>query len=251
MPIQKSEAIVTRRQDLRETSLIITFFTKDFGKIKGIVRGVRGPHAQYGGGSLEIFAQDEVVFYERKKSDIFTISQCDLVDFFNPIRQSLERLAYANYIIELLDSVTSLGDKNAEVFTLLLNSLTLLSGKASAKRVARIFEIKLLGLLGLMPTLGSCAYCGGKVDASARFSIVHGGLICKTCADKDRNALSIMAGTVKFIEHIRELPFEKVERIKVANAVGKELESILREFLDYHIERRLKSIEFLKEIEKT
>ena len=250
MPIQKSEAIVIRRQDLRETSLIITFFTKDFGKIKGIVRGVRGPHAQYGGGSLEIFALDEIVFYERKKSDIFTISQCDLVEFFNSIRQSLERLAYANYIIELLDSVTSLADKNVEVFTLLLNSLTLLSGEASAKRVARIFEIKLLGLLGLMPTLEACAFCDGKVDASAKFSIAHGGLICSACVDKDKNALPILAGTVKFIEHIRELPFEKVERIKVASTVGMELESILRKFLDYHIERRLKSLEFLKEIEK-
>ncbi len=251
MPIQKSEAIVIRRQDLRETSLILTFYTNDFGKIKGIVRGVRGPHAQYGGGSLEIFAHDEVVFYERKESDVFTISQCDLTEFFNPIRQSLERLAYANYIIELLDSVTSLGDKNAEVFELLLNSLRLLSGESSARRVARIFEIKLLGFIGLMPTLRTCAYCGGKVDTSARFSIAHGGLICKSCVDKDRNAVPILAGTVKFIEHIRCLPFEKVERIKVASAVGKELESILRKFLDYHIERRLKSVEFLKEIEKT
>lgn len=251
MPIQKSEAIVIRRQDLRETSLILTFYTNDFGKIKGIVRGVRGPHAQYGGGSLEIFARDEIVFYERKKSDVFTISQCDLIEFFNPIRQSLERLAYANYIIELLDSVTSLGDKNKEVFELLLNSLRLLSGESSARRVARIFEIKLLGFIGLMPTLSTCAYCGGKVDMSARFSIAHGGLICKSCVDKDRNAVPILAGTVKFIEHIRCLPFEKVERIKVASAVGKELESILRKFLDYHIERRLKSVEFLKEIEKT
>ena len=250
MPIQKSEAVVIRKQDLRETSLIITFYTKDFGKIKGIVRGVRGPHAQYGGGSLEIFAYDEIVFYERKKSDIFTVSQCDLIEFFNPIRQSLERLAYATYIIELLDSVTGLSDKNTEVFDLLLNSVKLLSGEASAKRVARIFEIKLLGLLGLMPTLVFCAYCGGKTDASAKFSIAQGGLICTACADKDRNAVPILAGTVKFIEHIRGLPFEKVERIKVANAVGKELESILRKFLDYHIERRLKSLEFLKEIEK-
>ncbi|MDP3791991.1 MAG: DNA repair protein RecO [Candidatus Omnitrophota bacterium] len=250
MPIQKSEAIVIRRQDLRETSLIVTLFTKDFGKIKGIVRGVRGPHAQYGGGSLEVFAHDEIVFYERKKADVFTISQCDLLEFFYPVRQSLERLAYANYIIELLDSVTGLGEKSQEIFGLLLNSLTLLSSQASAKRVARIFEIKLLGLIGLMPTLNACAYCGSKPEPGAKFSVAHGGLICKTCIDKDKNALPIMAGTVKFIEHIRELPFEKVERIKVANVVGKELESILRKFLDYHIERRLKSVEFLKEIEK-
>jgi DNA repair protein RecO (recombination protein O) len=249
MPIQKSEAITLRTQALRETSLILTFYTKDFGKIKGIVRGVRGPHAQYGGGSLEVFAHDEIVFYERKKSDIFTISQCDLIDFFNPIRQSLERLAYAAYMAELLDSVTTLGDKNPEVFDLILNSLNLLSGEASARRVARIFEIKLLGLLGLMPTLESCINCGGKIDATAKFSITQGGIICKNCLEVDKNAVPIMLGTAKFIAHICSLPFEKVARIKVVNTVGKELEAILRKFLDYHIERRLKTLEFIKEIE--
>ena len=78
MAIQKTEGILLRRQDLRETSLILTFYTRDFGKVKGIVRGVRGPRSACGGGNMEIFALDEVVFYERRKSDIFTISQCDL-----------------------------------------------------------------------------------------------------------------------------------------------------------------------------
>ncbi|MBI5124520.1 MAG: DNA repair protein RecO, partial [Candidatus Omnitrophica bacterium] len=177
---------------MRETSLIITFYTKLFGKIKGIIRGVRGSRAQCGGGNLEIFALDEIVFYERKKSDIFTVSQCDLADFFYPIRQSLERLAYATYIVELLDSVTALADKNQEVFDLLLNSLKLLAGESSPKRVTRIFEIKLLSLLGLMPSLGSCTNCAGAIDSSAKFSIIHGGLICSKCRDADKNALSIL-----------------------------------------------------------
>ena len=251
MAIQKSQGIVLRRQDLRETSLILNFYTKDFGKIKGIVRGVRGPHAQYGGGSLEVFAYDSIVFYERKTSEFYTISQCDLLEFFNPVRESLERLAYATYIIELLDSVTALADKNQDVFELLLNSLKLLSGQSSAKRVTRIFEIKLLSLLGLMPSLSLCANCGQPIpDSGMRFSIHHGGLICRTCFDKAPDAQPILPGTVKFIEHIRSSPFEKVERVKVAAKVGEELEAILRKFLDYHIERRLKTVEFLKEIEK-
>lgn len=250
MPIQKSEAIVLRRQPLRETSLILTFYTRDFGKIKGILRGVRGARGQYGGGSFEILSLDEIVFYDRKKGDIFTTSQCDLVEFFNPIRRSLEKLAYAAYMAELLDSVTTLGDKNEQVFELLLNSLRLLSGDTSSRRAARIFEIKLLSLLGIMPTLESCANCGKRVDSSAKFSVTQGGLICVNCLASDRNAHTIMQGTVKFIEHIRALPFEKVARVKVADAVGKELEATLRKFLDYHIERRLKTLEFIKETDK-
>ena len=78
MAIQKTEGILLRKADLRETSLILTFYTKDFGKIKGIVRGVRGPRSgSCGGASMEIFALDGLVFYERRRSDIFTIS-CNL-----------------------------------------------------------------------------------------------------------------------------------------------------------------------------
>lgn len=253
MAIQKSDGIVLRRQDLRETSLVLTFYTPDFGKIKGIVRGVKGPHAQVsGGGSLEIFAHDAVVFYERKQSELYTVSQCDLIEFFNPIRKSLDRLAYATYIAELLDSVTGIADRNIDVFELLLNSLKLLCSEASARRVARIFEIKLLHLLGIMPTLELCANCAKTLssDSNTRFSLIHGGLICKDCLEIDRQSRPILAGTAKFIEHIRSLPFEKVARVKVSATVGRDLEGILRKFLDYHIERRLKTVEFLKEIEK-
>lgn len=250
MAIQKSEGVLLRRQFLRETSLILTFYTRDFGKIKGIVRGVRGPRSQSGGANMDLFSLDEVVFYERKKSDIYNISQCDLLEFFNPIRSSLDRLAYAAYITELLDSVTGLADKNKDVFELLLNSLKLLSGESSPKRVARIFEIKLLHLLGLMPALGGlCANCGRKISDSAKFSLRHGGLICRECLASDKDARPILAGTVKFIEYVKGSPFEKASRVKVSAEVGKELEATLRKFLDYHIERRLKTVEFLKEIE--
>jgi DNA repair protein RecO (recombination protein O) len=252
VPIQKSEAIVLRRQDLRETSLILTFYTKDFGKIKGIVRGVRGtrPQSLASGGCLELFAQNEIVFYDRKSADIFTVSQCDLIDFFNPVRSSLERLSYASYMIELLDSVTSLGDVNIGVYDLLLESLRLLAGPASARRVTRIFEIKLLDELGLMPKLDSCVQCGAPMSAAMNFSLRNGGLICKKCLAADPRAVGILPGTAKFIDTIRQLSFDRVERIKVAEAVGRELEDILRKFLDYHIERRLKTLEFIKSVGK-
>jgi len=249
MPIQKTEAILLKKQDLRETSLILTFYTKDFGKIKGIVRGVRGTRGQHiGGGALEIFAHDEIVFYERRKAGIYTVSQCDLIDFFSPIRGSLEKLTHALYLTELLDSVTSVPDKDRVIFELLLDCLKLLSADASPKRVARIFEIKLLDFIGMMPALTNCASCGGAIDPGARFSFAHGGMACKRCAAAAGGTVPILAGTVKFMEYVRGSPFEKAARIKVAAKVGEELEAILRKFLDFHIERRLNTVKFLKEI---
>jgi DNA repair protein RecO (recombination protein O) len=115
--------------------------------------------------------------------------------------------------------------------------------------VARIFEIKLLHLLGLMPTLEFCVHCTGPAGAMNRFSMRLGGLLCKNCFSADKDAVGIMPGTVNFIEHIRSSAFERVARVKVAARVGEELEGILRRFLDYHIERRMNTVSFIREVE--
>ncbi len=248
MSIQNNPGIVLRRQDIRETSIILTFFTRDFGKIKGVLRGVRGPRAAFGQAAYEPFALDDIVFYERKGRDVYTISQCDLSDYFICIRSSLERLSYAAYLTELLDSITGLSDKNPGLFELTLNSLRLLCGDASPRRVARIFEIKLLNLQGLMPNLEACVVCGGGSGVNPRFSLRNGGLICAKCLDADRMAVSILPGTIKYMGHVRYSDFEKAASVKVAQEVGKELEKLLRGCLDFHIERRLNSLKFIKDI---
>ncbi len=248
MAINRTEAILLRSRELRETSLTVAFYTRDFGKINGVIKGVRGSRSHFGGGALEPFAHDDIVFYEKKTSDIFLISQCDLVDFFPAVRSDLGRLAYAAYIIELLDSITPLGDRNPDVFELTLRTLRFLSGKASPRRVARIFEIRLLSLLGLMPSMASCVNCGARQLKDAGFSLRSGGLVCRDCARKEPRTGAILAGTVEFIKHIVTSDFETVSRIKVSEKVGKELEAILRRFLDYHIERRLNTVQFIKSL---
>ena len=76
MAIQKTDALLLRKKDLRETSLILSFFTRDFGKINGVLKGVRGSRAR-GNANPLYFSLDQIVFYEKKKSDLFIISQCD------------------------------------------------------------------------------------------------------------------------------------------------------------------------------
>lgn len=247
--IQKTDAIILRRYPFRETSLLLILYTKDFGKIKGIIKGVRGPRAQFGSFS-EILTLNRIVFYESKKSELFYITQCDLLDLFQNIRMDLERTGYANYLAELTDAASAFGDKNEDLFNLLLNGLRLLCSEASAKRITRIFEIKLLLILGLMPALEGCVQCGKKTDAGARFSLTLGGLLCKNCAFSDRGAVDMSAGTINFIRHIGKAPLQRTSRVKVSKKVGQELEHILRKFLDVHIDKRLRTLDFLRKIEQ-
>ena len=73
-----SEAILLKKFDLRETSILLTFFTKESGKIRGVIKGVRSPQPQFAG-VYEPFTLDKITYYEKKNKDLFVISHCDLL----------------------------------------------------------------------------------------------------------------------------------------------------------------------------
>jgi len=245
--IQKTEAIVLKKQDLRETSLFLTFYTRGFGKIYGVMKGVRGQKGQYNV-SPQIFSDNEIVFYERKTKDIFTVSQCELKNFFGEIRESLEKTSYAAYCIELINSVTPLCENNEQMFELLEGALRFLCGPSSAKRVARIFEIKLLGLLGLMPQVRHCVLCEAPLTAHPRFSMRNSGTVCERCFAKEKDGFPVLPGTLHFIDHINRSDWSMVSRIKVARDVGRQVEELLKDYYAYHLHVRPKSAEFMRKV---
>jgi DNA repair protein RecO (recombination protein O) len=248
MPIQRTQGFVIRREDIRETSVLLTAYTRDFGKIRLISKGMRVPEQKFVS-SFEPLALNDIVFYERRKDGFFLLSQCELVDFFLKVRTTLEKISYATYCAELLDAATPFGEVNARLYALLSESLGLLSDDASPKRVARIFEIKLLSILGLMPRLKSCCNCDNRMEkGNARFSFSLGGILCESCRNADKASQPILAGTINFMSHIEGMPFERIKNIKVSKRVGNEVEKVLRRFIDYHLDIKLKSVSFMSQI---
>lgn len=247
MAIQNTEGIILKRQDLRETSVILTLFTRDFGKISGVMKGARGPKAAMGA-NPQLFSLNDIVFYDKKRGNLNSISLCELKDYFSAIRGDLERTVYADYLLELVDTVMMEGDVNSDVYELLLNSLKLLAGQVSAKRAVRIFEIKLMEVSGFMPDLGMCVNCESPIQEYSKFSLHSGGPLCGSCGSKSPSRLRLSKGTVNFIERVRKSPLDMVSRIKVSQDVGRELEVFMRRFVDHHIQRDLKTLKFLKKV---
>ena len=253
MAIHTTDAIVLRKKDIRETSVLVVFYTRDFGKVRGLIKGARGPRGPLGY-QVQLFTLNRIVFYDSRRSGIHTVSQCDLIDFFESIREDILKISYACYFVELIDALTEDKDKSEEIYNILLNSLELLKGKASPKRISRILEIKLLMISGLMPRLDKCVLCAKPIDFKetaldkARFSYKSGGLICQDCFDEDKSSRRIMPGTAHFIDHVERAPYEKLAMIKVSKDVGIELEEIMKKFLGYQLDRNIKSLEFLDKV---
>ncbi len=157
MAIQKTEAILLRRQEVRETSLMLTAFSRNLGKFQGLIKGVRGGRAAVPW-YLEPLTLQSVVLYERRRSPWALVSACDLIDGFEPIRKDLARTAHATYGLELVDAMTGVGDAHPEIFDLLLSFLRgLESPETDPASLTRFLEIHLLRVSGLLPKVEALA----------------------------------------------------------------------------------------------
>jgi DNA repair protein RecO (recombination protein O) len=242
--IVKTEAIVLKSYDLRETSKIVTFYTREFGKIKGVMKGVRKDPRKFGS-SVDKFTVNDIVFYQYRNSDIHLISQCDMKEFYGPIRQDLKRMTAASYILELVDAILPVEQKNEDIYDLILQYLSSLQTDQDVNKLVHIFQIKTLSYSGFRPHLDSCVKCTKKVLGQTRFSMKLGGLVCDICRAGDGDVSPISRGTVASIIHIEQSEWEQTLRLGLSVAIKKELKYVLNNFLVFHLEKNLRSARFV------
>lgn len=210
--IQKTDGIVLRRQEIRETSLVLTVFTPHLGKIQGLVKGVRGARAAVPW-YLEPLTLQSMVLYERRHSAWALISSFDLIDAFDPIRRDFSRTAYAAYGLDLVDALTGVNDSHPEIFDLLLKFLRALGGPQESNWLVRALEARLLKMSGLLPQPG---------------------------------ALSLSAAAKTVLEGLLQTPLPQA--LSVPATVEREIRLKLQSLLHGVLERDLKSRSFLQSV---
>ena len=132
---------------------MLTAYTRNLGKVQGLIKGVRGARAAVPW-YLEPLTLQAMVLYERRRSPWALISSCDLLDAFDPVRRDFDRTAYAAYALELVESMTGLNDPHPEIFHLLRRVLTGLGRSAHPAALLRYLELHLLQLSGFLPDPG-------------------------------------------------------------------------------------------------
>ncbi|MDO8662655.1 MAG: DNA repair protein RecO [Candidatus Omnitrophota bacterium] len=248
MSIHKTEAIVLRKMDFRETSLIVDLYTRDFGKLSGILKGIRTEPDKFAS-RLEVSSHNDVIFYKKVNTSLHLVSACDLKDNFFNIRQSIIKAGMMGVMMELIASVMQPEDKNEEVFNLALECLKELEITSSPEKVIIIFKIRMLSLSGFKPHFDSCVSCGNRIFGQSKFSLGLGGLLCEKCYSKDLSSRSIFRGTIASILYIEKNNFKNNLNLGLNPQIKKELELILNAFLNFHLEKELKSQKVLNRLE--
>lgn len=247
MPIHKAECIILNKYNFRETSLIINFYSREFGKISGLLKGARADSQKFAS-PLETFSHNDIVFYKKTSGSLHLVSQCDLKDNFNGIRTHIPKVGQASIMMELLDSIMPQEDKNEEIFELALSCLKEIALNNNSEKITTIFKIKLLSLSGFKPHLDSCVICQSKIMDVSRFSLSLGGLVCNRCTVKDPSSRSIFRGTIASILHIERNDLKNNLNLGLNPQIKKELDLILNSFLNFHLGKDLKSQKIVNRI---
>lgn len=235
------------RRDFRETSIIADFYTRDFGKMTGLLKGIRQEPAKFAS-TVEPLSYNEIVFYQKRNSALHLVSQCDLRQDFYNLRKDLVKLGLCSVIAELVNEVMPPEDKNESVFDLTLDTLREIDANNNPHKITLLFKIKILALSGFKPHFDSCVSCGAKINGESKFSTSLGGLLCLKCLKKDSSARQIFRGTIATVLYIQKNDFKTNLNLGLNPQIKKELEIIVNAFLNFHLEKQLKSEQIINKL---
>jgi len=146
MSAYKARAISLKTAPFAEADKMVTLFTREHGKIRAIAKGARRVPSRLGG-RVESFTYSDLYIAKGRSLDI--ISQCEVMESFQALRNEAETLKVGLYLLKLVDAGTSEGQHHPELFDLLLKGLLTLKQKIDPRRIELRFEKAFLRLEGI------------------------------------------------------------------------------------------------------
>jgi len=146
MPAYKTEAISMKTAPFAEADKLVTLFSKEQGKIRVVAKGARRIPSRLGG-RVETFSYANYILAKGRSLDI--VSQCEIIETFQSVRDNPEALRVGFYLLKLVDAGTVEGQSNPELFDLLLKGLTALKMKKDMRLIEKRFEKAFLRIEGI------------------------------------------------------------------------------------------------------
>lgn len=255
MSTEKTDALVIRLADFSESSKVVTFFTRDFGKISALAKGakrLKGPFE----GALDLLSECRLVFIKKESSGLDLATETQLIRRFQPHGKNLSSLYGGYYVAELLDGLTLEDDPHPPLYDAAVHALERLSLEDDHRLPILQFELLLLREIGHLPSFDACEICGRSVEfgASARYWVSQGGLICGDCGRPEFEHTTIHPGTIALLRQLLGTVDPDSPPPPAAGSLpdplppqhSKELRRILTAAIAHVLERKPKMLGYLK-----
>lgn len=242
--------MVLRSWAYGESDKIVSFLTRDFGKVRGVAKGARRSRKRFLN-VLEPFTLVQLRFHQRPQSPLAFVHACDWVYVFRELSRNLAKIAHASYLVEITDELTQDGDQSRSLFDHLRDGLRFLEQHPASTEFLTAFELTLLRLAGYQPILEHCQRCGARPSpgpqngASWVFSPRDGGALCRTCCGLRREAVPLSPEALGILAHFQRRGWVDGETPRFSPPALQEAREVMPLFIQYQISKKLKSTAFL------
>ncbi len=246
--LYKTEGIVLKSMEYEEADKIVTIYTKNYGKITAIAKGVRKTKSKFGS-SLEILTHSNFLIYKGRNIDI--VSQTEILESFFSTSKEVIKFAFAVNCVEVVNRLTEEQEINIGLFNLLKEVLHYLKGSNDPKLLTLSFKWQTISILGYRPSLDHCCRCNKSVEEQKEiyFNIKEGGLVCNNCIAKDKEGcVKVSLYFNKLVRKILNTPLSTISNATIPVKKMKELEKITDLYIAYHSEKSFKTDRFLKSL---
>ena len=247
----RTKALVVKEYIVGESDKYITLFTKEYGKIQVLAPKAKKVDRGFAS-ATQLFVYGEFILTSFK--DTYRLVNVDIIEMFHNIRNRLESLSYASYIMEFLQYVTEPMLAQPELLRLTLKTLKALTyEEASYSLIRRIYELRALAELGFMPQLASCTECGEVLKEGETskyyFSAEAGGLVCESCKSYYKDTVMISYSTRYTLQYILSSSINKLYHFKVTHEIQQELNQVCNYYVPFYVDKIFKTVEFIDRIE--
>ncbi len=249
------KGLVIRTVDVKESDRMITIFTEEMGVVSAMAHGARTLKSRQMSSTMQ-YCYGSFVLVER--GEHYWIKEASLIESFFDIRKSIDGLALASYICEVLSFVT-VAEAERDLLRLSLNSLYAIGvGKHTIGKIKAAFEIRAASIIGFMPDVLACRSCGEK-NGDFILDVMGGDILCMSCRDgmasvkeayiddgHEAHLVCLLPSAVKtaFVYCIY-CPLEKMFSFELSNPEDIPLfEKAAETYLCNHLERSFKTLDF-------
>ena len=255
MPACVSEAIVLRTYPLKEADLIVSFLTRDQGKLRGVAKRARRPKSSFGAG-LERLSHVRMAYFQRETRELVNLDSCELIHSQFALVSDYWTSVALDYFAEVSEQLLPSAEPGEKFFRLLVAILDSLRDPSAGKawRAVTYFSLWALRLSGWLPELHVCLGCGSALDDPERperayFSRAQAGLLCGHCRRQVAGASSWeLSGASRALaarmlrQPVAGLPDEWSQE------TAADLRRFLVQQIEAHAERKLYTAKMLAEV---
>ena len=242
MAVLTSEAVVLRTWPVREADLLVSFFTRDYGRMTGMAKSALKSRKRFGG-ALEPMTVARAWFVEKPKQEVVRLDQLEIIR--SPLSQAVDatRLMVLSLYAEVLEQALPEHDPQETVFRLIASVLEQTTTQQPWMPLT-YFELWMTRLMGLLPDIAHCIACGeALVAGETSFNSYADGLFCRVHRPANASELSDDSWQTAL----------KMLRAPVSSFAGEtwprrrcqDLRRFAMQSLERHLERKIKSAEML------